>query len=554
MESGVDSRGSHDEFTRLIDATSQSRRRFLGGVCGSLGAACLSASVRAAEPVSPASASARPASRPSFGAHRILYNNFASHLLNAYNPNVYYPDLPHRWSDRDWFAMIDMAADFGFNVFQYWLEPRLFCREGLESEVGRGFARQINAVIAHAGTRGVRIHSLICLATVGADWRTLCPNKPDEWSEVRYLWDAWSKRLGEQHVFGIFPGDPGACSLNGCTAITFIDRSLEIAEIIRKNCPKATIELNMWGPPVFGWGNIQGPPGWKGEFVQSFQGTAWAFDKARAEATMRHLLHRLPDLPAGTMISQNMGFNSDGNPTDDQDARGWVRELARTNAVLSWDFSLTEGENAILPHGRLRRLFARRREEREVGGYSGGICFTMTPRLNQLSTYSAARSFLRPDADPLAVAGDFFERMYGPEGRELAPYMPLFEVVRDWGGYVKVLLTREQYHARMNELSIMLRDLRRSLREDAVFHPSPAEWHKELLFFAELFAELSGPSPDYNQLKARYWSRVYSIYDKLPDHVDPRPRRATQALIDVFRADQWPGRPDPNAPSEWTSG
>ena len=29
----------------------------------------------------------------------IYYNNFASHLLCAYNPNMYYPELPYRWSD-----------------------------------------------------------------------------------------------------------------------------------------------------------------------------------------------------------------------------------------------------------------------------------------------------------------------------------------------------------------------------------------------------------------------------------------------------------------------
>jgi hypothetical protein len=222
--------------------------------------------------------------------------------------------------------------------------------------------------------------------------------------------------------------------------------------------------------------------------------------------------------------------------------------------VCSWDFSLTEGENAIMPHGRLRRLFARRREEREAGGYSGGICFTMTPRLSQPSLYAAAQSFIRPDADPLAVAGDFFARMYRAQGRALAPYLPLFEIVPDWGNYVKVLLTREQYHARMKEFVAMLRDLRSGLREDVPFHPAPAEWHAELLFFAELFAELSGPSPDWSGLEKRYWNRVYAIYDKLPDHVDPRPRTATQALIKIFHPDHWPGRPEATGSDEWTRG
>ena len=46
-----------------------------------------------------------------FSQKRIYYNNFASHLLNAYNPNMLYPDLKNRWSDNDWFRMMDMLSD-----------------------------------------------------------------------------------------------------------------------------------------------------------------------------------------------------------------------------------------------------------------------------------------------------------------------------------------------------------------------------------------------------------------------------------------------------------
>jgi hypothetical protein len=38
-----------------------------------------------------------------------------------------------------------------------------------------------------------------------------------------------------------------------------------------------------------------------------------------------------------------------------------------TNAVYTWDFSLTEGESAIVPHWRFERLLQRRREERAAG-------------------------------------------------------------------------------------------------------------------------------------------------------------------------------------------
>ena len=192
-----------------------------------------------------------------------------------------------------------------------------------------------------------------------------------------------------------------------------------------RSCRGSEIELDTWGPPFFGWGNIRGPEGWKGEFVQSYQHTAWEFDKRRADESMRHLVHRLPDFPDGTSVALNMGFNPDGNPVGDgsflsggagQDARPWIHEIAKTNAVYSWDFSLTEGENAVIPHWRFERLFQRRREERAAGPYQGGICYTMTPKLNQLTLFMAAQSFLRPDADPNAVAGEFLSAMLGPSG------------------------------------------------------------------------------------------------------------------------------------------
>ena len=44
---------------------------------------------------------------------RIYYNNFASHLLNAYSPNVIQPGLPYRWSDADRRRCIDMVAACG---------------------------------------------------------------------------------------------------------------------------------------------------------------------------------------------------------------------------------------------------------------------------------------------------------------------------------------------------------------------------------------------------------------------------------------------------------
>ena len=469
-----------------------------------------------------------------FGDRRLYYNNFAAHLLNAYNPNMLFPGRPHAWSDVEWRRLIDMVAGFGFNVWEFWLVPRLFCREAFQSEFGRAFIRQVNAAIDHAHARGLKVEMFCSLATVGSDWRTYCPKVTAEWQEVRSLWEAWIRELPGLDIVGIFPGDPGACSRNGCTAETYIDKGLEIAGLVKARSPGVEIEFHTWGPPFYGWGIIQGPEDWRGEFIQSYQETAWAFDPRRAEQSTRHLLDRLGDFPEPTSVAINMGFNSDGNPVGEQDARAWCREIGRTHPVQSWDFSLTEGENSIVPHYRLARLFERRRAEHDCGVFRGGICFTMTPRLNQLSLYAAAQSFLDPEDDPDGVAEDFCEGLFGPAGRELVPYLPLFEVAPDWGNYHRIELSRSDYHRQMMVLVELLRGLQGRERDDLAMFPSPEQYREELLFFAELFAGLSGPSPDYDALGRTYWNRVYRIYDELPEHVDPRPRLATRGLIQCF--------------------
>ncbi len=470
----------------------------------------------------------------SFGSRRIYYNNFAGHLLNGYNPNMLHPGLPNQWTDQDWAGLFRMISSFGFNVFEFWLEPKLFARQGLEAEFGLEFSRQMHFMINQAHATGLKVEMICGLATSGPDWHTLCPNLPEEWQEIQELWRLWVERLPGIDIFGIFPGDPGACSRNGCTALTYIDKSIEIAHLIASLAPQAEIEFNTWGPPFFGWGNIRGPEDWKGEFIPEYQHSAWDFDKHRADESMVHLINRLDDFPVKTSIGINMGFDGDGNPEGEKDSRHWVLEIAQRRPVYTWDFSLTEGENNVIPHYRFNRLFDRRRQERELGVYSGGICFTMTPLLNQLSLYEAAQSFINPDADPDELAEEFYSKLFGPQGKKIAPYLRLFEVIRDWGNYHVIDLARVDYHRSMSALAELLRGLDSSNSSLEIF-PSAQTYHRELLFFAEFFTALSAPDPDYIALREEYWKRIYAIYDHLPQHVDPRPHFATDRLIDYFR-------------------
>jgi len=495
------------------------RREFLGGTA----AVCLAAPVWA-----------QSEKRSTPPPRIIYYNNFASHLLCAFNPNMYYPELPFRWSDGDWRRLVDMIASFGFNVFEFWLEPRLFCRQALDSTVGKDFARQLNVVIEHAHASGLQAEMIIALATVGEKWRTLCPNLPDEWREIRFLWDAWISRFPSLDIAGIFPGDPGGCSRNGCTAETYIDKSIEIASMLDRVRPGIGIEFNTWGPPIFGWGNIRMAPNSRGEFIPEDQGTAWTFSEERGERSMNHLLNRLAEFPANTVVSINLGFNADGNPQGEQDARPWAKAIARTRRILTWDFTLTEGENAVYPHYRFSRLFARRKEERAAAPYSGGIYFTMTPMLNQLSLFVAAQSFRDRDSDPYRLAGDFFARVFGNAGRALVDDYRLFEVIPDWGSYDVVKMPRVEYHERMRAFVERLEGAKNAVNASAVFFPDPETYRQELLFFARLFADLTAPAPNYDALKQVYWNRVYRIYDTLPSHVDPRPRGNTERFVRHF--------------------
>jgi hypothetical protein len=472
----------------------------------------------------------------SFGDIRSCYINFAEHLLNAYNPNMTAPPDLYRWLDEDWRRFIDMIAGFGFNLFEFWLTPRLFSPSALDKPFAREFARQMNGIIEHARARGVGVKMLCILNTVGDDWHAHCPNDKEEWAELLSLWTVWLQRLPGLAVVGLFPGDPGGCSRNGCTARTFIDASLRLSQIIRRHQPGAAVEIGTWGPPFWGWGVMEGPPGWSGQFHQEYQHTGWRFDPARADDAMEYLLRRLPEFPPDTRVAINLAFNGDGNPDADggaQDARPWARRIAQTHPIVTWDFSLTEGENAILPHYRFERLFAQRRREREAAPYAGGICYTMTPRLNQLSLFQAAQSFVQPDADPIQLTRQFLCGVLGPAAEPLAEALPLFEIIPDWGNYQRIDLARPEFHRIMRESAELLRSLT-PRQSPWPFHPSPAEFQAELRFFFELFRDLSDQRPDFDELRQRYWQRVYAIYDHLPKHVDPRPREATDRLIGFF--------------------
>jgi len=509
--------------------------------------------------------------RPQFPM-RICYLNFAQHLQNAYNPNVLFDTPANRWTQKDWERLIDMISAFRYNVFEFWLVPSLFSPEAIQGgKIQADFAEMMNRTIAYAKRRGVSVHPIQAVNTVGHDWHYHCPRLPEEHDEIVALWDHWSRTLKGNDYIGFFPGDPGGCTRNGCTAETYVDLCLELTRVVRENNPDVTIEIGTWGSPFAGWG----VPLWKGK-------------PDRAERSMDYLISKLAEFPPGSLASINLGFSPDGHPTHGGDGRPYAKRAAQGNTVLTWDYSVTEGEGTVMPHCRVRRMFERRREEMALGCYSGGICYTMSPKLNCLSIFCCADAYWNPSRPPEDVLTDYGRLAFGEELAAIGPLLEEFEMMPGWGYYPPFPYTPQRLRDNMARLLPLLAKVGPSAESRLPLAATVEEYRDNLVFFAELFgncatiaanveeatslAKASGKMPserkellslpelerllsdsadfpqkkrlseltaeirrlDMRQLRAEYWNRVYGIYDDVPPTQAPRARGATETLFRRF--------------------
>ncbi len=510
--------------------------------------------------------------RPQFPM-RICYVNFAEHLQNAFNPNVLFDVPMNRWTPADWERFIDMVSAFRYNLFEFWLAPTLFSPEALHGgKIQRQFVETINRVIAYGKRRGVAVHP-IAANTVGRNWQVLCPHDPQERAELFALWDYWSRAMRGNEYMGIFPGDPGGCCRNGCTAETFVDLCLELSKVLRKNNPGVKIEVASWGEPFAGWG----VPLWTG-------------NRQRAERSMRYFLSKLPAFPPGMFASINQGFSPDCSPTSHGgDGRPFAREAAKTRPVLTWDYSVTEGEGTVSPRCRVRRMFQQRRAEWEQGCYSGGICYSMAPKLNCLSIFCCAEAYWNPSLEPAGVLADFGRLVFGQERAAIGPLMEEFEVIPDWGYYAPFPYSPQRLQKSMARLLPMLEGVGPESKSRLPLAPTMAEYRKSLCYYADLFQRLASVAIDLEQarklakasgripahrrdwlyldeleeilavpgdfpqraalrklvdrlrqadvaaLRKQYAATVYGIYDSgIPSPVDPRSSDATNNLFNLF--------------------
>ena len=438
---------------------------------------------------------------------RIHYVNFAEHLQNAYNPNVYLDTEYSQWSIADWEQYIDMISAYRYNIFEFWLLPALVNRQN--GQKCEQFISTINHVIRYARGRGVSVHPLITVNTIGSDaeihqdeahgffstWFYACPNDPAEKKKIIDAWDFWTKSIKGNDSWLIFPGDPGGCTRNGCTKETFIDLSLELSALIRKNNPKSLVEVGTWGEPFSGWGT-----------------QLWRPDPALTKRSMEYLCQKLPEFPQGTFVSINRAFNSDADPDriegsenwSEGDGRPYAKRIAGLASVLTWDFGGSEGENSLVPRCRVRRMIETRKKELEAGCYSGGICFTMAPQLQCLSAFCSAETWWNPHREAEDILDDYGRFTFGNGNEKIGRLLEEFEVIPDWGYYAPFPYSHARLRNSMDSLLQAIGQLDVQQPPRLPLSVDYAGYLKSLTYFTTLFRDLAEVSLELDTLNAAY--------------------------------------------------
>ena len=475
-------------------------------------------------------------------ALRSYYVNFASHLLNEWNVNMTSPGAGLGWGDDEFGAFFDMIKSFGYNCFEFWLEPTIYKSALNEDEVFQRFTGVMGKVIGIAHDKGLMIKYILAPNTIGHDWYYACPNNPGDRELILKLWRRWAALMKGADIVGIFPGDPGGCNRNGCDHKTYIELSLRLTEIVSEENPGAVVEIGTWGSPFSGWGSdMVSFGGWDGSFasMNEFGKTQnnhcffWHGTPVRAKCAMDDLMRMLPSFPRETIVGINLGFSPDADCTVGGDARQYVREISKKNRVSSWDYSVTEGELVVHPHWRLPRIFSRRREERTVAPYHGAMAYTMSPMLSQMCMYAAGQAAIDPDRDPDAVSREFCRKVFGVENERLGELFEAFEVVPAWGYYPRRNWMAAEARVAYMEIIDRLEAVDMSGCELPIF-PSPERYRQSLLWFARLFHRLSSPSPDREAIREEYYRKCYRVYDKALKAVDERPAQAASHLSQLF--------------------
>lgn len=455
---------------------------------------------------------------------RTCYVNFAEHLQNAWNVNFLYEGAEGEWSKEDWRLFFRQIKAFGYTDFQCWIPPTL-CKKGADRDRAAG---SLAALLPLCHGEGLTFHVLMAANTIGVEWFFACPNLPRERHRILEFWSYYADLLRDADYFTVFPGDPGGCNRNGCDHTTFLRLAAEIAWMIKDKAPRATVILGTWGTPFTGWGgDLRETKNYDGTFASLLDPAnhspevpchIWNGTAERARRCGEDLLALLPLFPEDTAVSINLGFNPDAEPAEGFDARPLAAEIAKTHRVVSWDYAASEGELVCYPHFRLDKFARKRREELSAAPYYGAICYTMSPRLNQLTLYAAAQIMQRPTAEGDTLAAEFTEKVFG-DGR-IGPLMRAFEIVPGWG-YEPTPYRRDELVEMLDELIGRL-ERAKGKRSALPIFPDEETYRLDLLWHAENFREMLRGEADRDEMRERYRRRALSIYEKAPLAVDER--------------------------------
>jgi hypothetical protein len=298
--------------------------------------------------------------------------------------------------------------------------------------------------------------------------------------------------------------------------------------MIKDKAPRATVILGTWGTPFTGWGgDMRETKNYDGTFASLLDPAnhspevpchIWNGTAERARRCGEDLLALLPLFPEDTAVSINLGFNPDAEPVEGFDARPLAAEIAKTHRVVSWDYAASEGELVCYPHFRLDKFARKRREELSAAPYYGAICYTMSPRLNQLTLYAAAGVMQCPEKTGDTLAAEFTEKVFG-DGK-IGPLMRAFEIVPGWG-YEETPYSRKELLSMLDELLWRLEAAKG--RESALpLFPDEETYRQDLVWHAENFRAMLRGEADRDEMRERYRRRALSIYEKAPLAVDER--------------------------------
>jgi len=216
-----------------------------------------------------------------------------------------------------------------------------------------------------------------------------------------------------------------------------------------------------------------------------------------------------------------------------------------------------------------------RKKEQEVGCYSGGICFTMAPKLQCLSAFCAAEVWWNPDRKPEEILDDYGRWTFGEGNEKIGRLLEEFEVIPDWGYYPPFPYSAERLRDSMNNLLQELGQLDVKQSPRLPLSVDYASHVETLTYFTTLFRDLAEvfllmetlnvafrKTPfaaettekvslaavqrilatksdfdgrneleaaakklaefDVQGMKKQYWDSVYSIYDNIPAQAEDR--------------------------------